>query len=85
MYTIYIKPSAKKELRKIPKIYRRHIEEKIKNLSDIPRPHGCKKLKGEENYRIRQGNYRVVYSIEDSNLIIEIIKVRHRRFIYRKS
>jgi len=83
MYKIFIKSSAQKELNTLPAKERIRVEEKISKLSENPRPDGCTKLKGDKNYRIRQGNYRVVYSIQDTQLIIEIIKVRHRRFVYR--
>ena len=83
-YSIKIKPSAVKELGKIPKKDLERIVSKIKSLSSDPRPPGCEKLSGEEKYRIRQGNYRIVYLIEDTVLIIIVIKVGHRRDIYKK-
>ncbi len=83
-YKIYIKPSAAKELKKIPKRVLQKIIGRIKKLSKNPRPFGCEKLSDEERYRIRQGNYRIVYSIEDKELIVFVIKVSHRREVYKK-
>ena len=83
-YNILIKPSAKKELEKLPKIDLQKIVIKIQDLAREPRPTGCEKLSGEAKYRIRQGNYRIVYSIADNELIIYVVKIGHRRDIYRK-
>jgi len=82
-YKLQIKPSAAKELKKLPKTDLQTVIKKIQSLSSDPRPVGCEKLSGEEKYRIRQGNYRVVYSIEDDKLIIFIVKIGHRRDIYK--
>ena len=83
-YKILIKPSAKKELEKLPKKDLQKIVVKIQDLSSDPRPIGSEKLSGDDKYRLRQGNYRIVYSIEDEQLIIFVIKIGHRRDIYRK-
>lgn len=83
-YKIKIKPSAKKELLKFPKKDLQRIIDKILLLSQNPRPTGCEKLSGEEKYRIRQGNYRIVYSIEDLELIVIVVKIGHRKDVYRK-
>ena len=83
-YNIQIKPSAKKELEKLPKKDLQKIVLKIQDLAREPRPAGCEKLSGEAKYRIRQGNYRIVYSIADNELIIYVVKIGHRRDIYRK-
>ena len=64
-YRILIKPSAAKELEVVPRRDRLRIVEKIRGLASDPRPLGCEKLSGEEKYRIRQGDYRVLYSIQD--------------------
>jgi mRNA interferase RelE/StbE len=82
MYSIYIKKSAKKELELLPKKEKERISKRINNLSQDPRPDGCTKLKGENYYRVRQGNYRIVYSIMDNKLIVEIIKIQHRKKVY---
>lgn len=82
-YEIYFKQSVYKELKKIPKNDLTRILTRIKNLSIDPRPVGCEKLTHEEFYRIRQGKYRIVYSIQDNELTVWIIKVAHRKNIYR--
>ena len=81
-YKIEIKKSAAKELSKLPKKELTKIIDKIQLLSDEPRPSGCKKLSGEEKYRIRSGNYRILYSIEDDVLIVYVVKVGHRKEVY---
>jgi len=82
-YEIYFKESVWKELRKVPKKYLKKILSRIENLGFDPRPVGCEKLTGHELYRIRQGNYRIVYSIQDSELTIWVIKIGHRKEVYR--
>jgi len=82
-YRITIKKSAAKELEALPKKDLRRIIKRIQSLVENPRPHGSQKLSGQEQYRIRQGDYRVVYSIEDKDSLIEIFKIGHRREIYR--
>ena len=81
-YKIEIKKSAAKEISKLPKVSIKCIVNKIQKLSDDPRPNGCKKLSGDEKYRIRIGVYRVLYSIMDEKLIIYIVKVGHRKDVY---
>ena len=81
-YKIEVKKSAVKELRSIPSNDLKRILAKIEMLADDPRPVGCIKLTGEELYRIRQGNYRILYTIEDDILTVFIIKVGHRRDVY---
>lgn len=83
-YKIFIKPSAKKELESLPQDDLTRIVDKIKNLSSDPRPPGAEKLSGEDKYRIRHGNYRIVYLIEDDKLIVIVVKVGHRRDVYKK-
>ena len=82
-YRLQIKRSAAKELEALPRKARRRIVERIRALVDTRRPPGCEKLSGQERYRIRQGNYRIVYSIEESELIVWVVKVGHRREVYR--
>ncbi len=83
-YKIKFKKSAEKELRRIPKGSLSKITNAIQQLASNPRPQGVKKLKTFANkYRIRVGKYRVLYTIEDDFLIIEIIRVRHRKDAYR--
>ena len=83
-YRVLIKPSAKKELIAIPtKKDRQRIVRKIEALADNPRPPGCEKLSGYDRYRIRHGRYRIVYGVEDDELIVFVIKIGHRRDVYR--
>jgi mRNA interferase RelE/StbE len=82
-YRIEIKKSAIKELNTIPRKDLKKIVLKISSLSDDPRPKGCVKLSGMERYRIRQGNYRILYSIDDEILVVYVVKIRHRKEVYR--
>ena len=84
-YKLYIKPSAVKEIESLPKKDRARVVKKIQGLAHDPRPPGCEKLTGEEKYRVRQGRYRIVYSITDKELIVIVIKVGHRKGIYKKT
>ena len=83
-YRILIKPSAIKDVEAVPlKKDRRSIVDRISKLAENPRPPGCEKLSGQDKYRLRQGRYRIVYSIEDQDLVVYVIKVGHRKDIYR--
>jgi len=82
-YRILIKPSASKELESIPRTDLRRIVKGIQNLSEIPRPSGSEKLSGEVRYRVRQGPYRIVYSVDDKTHKAVVVKVGHRREVYR--
>ena len=82
-YKIIIKRSAEKELRHVPKVDLARMMLKIKNLSFNPRPVKCEMLKGEDRYfRIRQGDYRIVYEVNDQERIINVTKIGHRREVY---
>jgi mRNA interferase RelE/StbE len=83
-YKVFFKKSVEKDFRKIPKNYLIKILEKIENLKTDPRPDGSEKLTGLELHRIRQGTYRIVYSIQDNELTIWVIRVAHRKEIYKK-
>ena len=82
-YELTFRPSVAKDLRDVAKTDVKKILARIDSLRDDPRPPGCEKLTGQEGYRLRQGNYRIVYTIEDQMLVIEILKIGHRREIYR--
>jgi len=82
-YEIFFRESVYKDFRKIPKKDLQKILSKIQNLSLEPRPSGSEKLTGQELFRIRQGNYRILYSIQDNQLTIWVIKVGHRKESYR--
>lgn len=82
-YSVLIKRSAAKELERVPDKVRRQVVSRITALSAQPRPAGCEKLTGEDLYRIRQGDYRIVYSIVDAELIVHVIRIANRRDVYR--
>jgi mRNA interferase RelE/StbE len=83
-YSLVIKRSAEKELKKLPVGDLRRVVDRIRGLTQQPRPSGCEKLSGEaERYRIRLGDYRIVYGIDDSAHVVEIFKIGHRREVYR--
>jgi mRNA interferase RelE/StbE len=84
-YKLSIKPSAGKELEAVgSKADRTRIVSKISALATNPRPHGAEKLAGyDDRYRVRQGNYRVVYEIDDSASHVTIYMIGHRREVYR--
>jgi mRNA interferase RelE/StbE len=83
-YIIQFKSSALKELRKLPKEFSEQIARDIDGLAKNPRPHGHKKLKGSENlYRIRSGNYRIVYQIQDRVLTVLVVRIGDRKEVYR--
>jgi len=82
-YKVFFRKSVEKDFSIITKKDLRKILQRIDMLADDPRPSGCEKLTGQERYRIRQGKYRIVYSIQDNKLTIWIVKVGHRSIIYR--
>ena len=82
-YEIFFKKSVEKDFKAIPKNELRKIIKRIGELSENPWPQGCEKLTGQDRYRLRQGNYRIVYSIQDNELTIWVVKVGHRKEIYR--
>ena len=82
-YKILFKESVEKDLRSIPKKDLKKILMRIKALAKEPRPQGHEKLTGQEKYRIRQGVYRIIYSIQDQELTVWVVKVGHRKNVYR--
>lgn len=82
-YNVSLKKSAQRELRAIPQPDLSRIVNRIQRLGEIPRPPGCEKLSGEERYRVRQGDYRIVYAVDDERRIVEVVKIGHRREVYR--
>lgn len=82
-YRIYFKASVEKDFRTIPKKDLKKILSGIEELASEPRPPGHEKLTGQEKYRIRQGTYRIIYSIQDKELTIWVVKVGHRKDVYR--
>jgi mRNA interferase RelE/StbE len=81
-YEVTVLPSAQKEIIKLPKQVQSKVLKALVSLSENPRPNGCKKLIGSDCWRFRIGEYRIVYSIEDNVLLIEIIRVAHRKEVY---
>jgi mRNA interferase RelE/StbE len=84
-YRVVIKPSASKEIEAVgQKKDRQRIVLRIQSLGENARPLGCEKLSGRlDRYRVREGNYRIVYSIDDEKLLVEVVKVGHRKDVYR--
>ena len=83
-YDVFIKPSALKELEAVDsKKDRQRIVRAILSLAQDPRPSGCRKLSGRDKYRLRSGQYRIVYAVQDAILVVTIMKVGHRRDVYR--
>ena len=82
-YRLFIKPSAVKDIEALPKKDRGRVVAKIQSLASNPRPPGCEKLSDQELYRARQGNYRILYTVHDADLVVVVIKVGHRREVYR--
>ena len=83
VFEILFKESVWKDLRKVTKRHLKKILSQIEKLKDNPRPIGCEKLTGQELYRVRQGKYRIIYSIQDEELTVWVIKVGHRSSVYR--
>jgi mRNA interferase RelE/StbE len=83
-YSLAIKKSAERELCALSKTDVRRITERIRGLAHDPRPPGNEKLSGQERYRVRQGDYRIVYAVDDDSRVVEIVKIGHRREVYRK-
>ena len=82
-YSVLVTRSAEKEIEQLPPGIRRLVVRRILALADDPRPHGAQKLAGQEKYRIRQGDYHVVYTIEDAIVTVTVVRVAHRSDVYR--
>ena len=82
-YEIYFKESVEKDFLKIPKKDIQKILSRIESLANDPRPPGYEKLSGQEKYRIRQGLYRLIYSVQDKELTVWVVKVGHQKDVYR--
>ena len=83
-YRLLIKPSAVKDIEATPlKRDRQRVVERISKLAEDPRPSGSEKISGQDKYRVRQGRYRILYAIEDQDLLVQAVKVGHRKDIYR--
>ena len=84
-YNIRIKKSVAKDLRSLPNEAVKQLLARINSLRENPRASGCIKLSTKERYRVRQGVYRILYEINDHELIIVVVKVAHRKNVYEKS
>ena len=84
-YSLAFKKSVAKDLRSIPNKDVKQILNRIESLCENPRAEGCVKLSGEDKYRVRQGVYRIIYEIQDKELIILVVKVAHRSHVYKSS
>jgi mRNA interferase RelE/StbE len=83
-YTVTLVPSAERELRALPTDVVRRVVRKLEALAVDPRPRDVRKLEGsDDHYRIRVGDYRIVYQVVDAELVVLVVRVRHRRDVYR--
>ena len=83
-YRIELTSAALRDLKALPENVLRRVDRRILSLADNPWPRGSKKLKGEESlYRVRVGDYRIIYRVEEEVLLILVIRIRHRRDVYR--
>ena len=82
-FSIFFRKSVEKDLARIPKREVSRLMERISALATDPRPPGCEKLSGRERYRVRQGKYRIIYSVQDKKLTVWIVKIGHRKDVYR--
>ena len=83
-YSLFFKESAQKDLDGIPRKNLRKILSRIKALAGDPRPPGCEKLTGQNRYRVRQGRYRIVYAVQPEERTVIVVKVGHRKDVYRQ-
>lgn len=83
VYRVLLRPRAVKQLAAIPEPHRSRLAEAIDALAYNPRPHGCKKLMGAELFRIRRGDYRIIYAVDDEKVVVTITKAAHRKEAYR--
>ncbi len=82
-YRLTIRLSAVKELDGLPRKDLERVMDRIGILADNPRPPGCEKLSAQERYRIRQGDYRILYEVDESQQVVIVVKIGHRREVYR--
>ena len=82
-YAVELKRSARKELESLPNVVLARIVRRIESLADDPRPAGCRKLRGYKDlWRVRVGDWRVVYTIDDATRIVSVTRIAHRREVY---
>ena len=84
-YAVFVKPAALRELRKLPEDIKRRVAARIDALVGDPRPDGVERLQGEADlYRVRVGDYRIVYQVESKALVVLVVRIGHRRDVYRR-
>jgi mRNA interferase RelE/StbE len=84
-YTVEVAPAAERQLKALPKPIRTPIGRRIDKLADNPRPHGIEKITGEDDlYRVRTGDYRILYKINDQEILILVVKIGDRKEVYRR-
>ena len=84
-YAVFVKPAALRELRKLPEDIKRRVAARIDALAGAPRPAGVERLQGEADlYRVRVGDYRIVYQVESKALVVLVVRIGHRRDVYRR-
>ena len=83
-YSVFFKESVQKDFDGSPKKDIKKLLTRIKSLANDPRPPGCEKLTGHDRYRLRQGRYRIVYAVQDEERSVTVVKVGHRKDIYRR-
>jgi mRNA interferase RelE/StbE len=84
-YTIEVAPTAERQIKALPKSIRTQIGRRIDQLAADPRPHGVEKIAGEDNlYRVRSGDYRILYEINDQELLVLVVKIGDRKEVYRR-
>jgi mRNA interferase RelE/StbE len=84
VYRVLTTPDADKQLAKLDGSVRARVAQRVDQLAENPRPAGCKKLKGDDNlWRVRAGDYRIVFSIHDDVLLVLVVRIAHRREVYR--
>ena len=84
-YKLVFKKSVSKDLRPIPKKDVARILQRMEQLQENPRPVGSEKLSGQDRYRVRQGPYRIIYEVADELLVVTVVKVGHRKHVYKRS
>lgn len=82
-YEVHILAVAEKEMDALPSVVHRRLSRRIFSLEEEPRPRGARKLRGREEYRLRSGNYRILYMVNDANRVVTVMAVGHRREVYR--
>lgn len=84
LYRVEITKSAAKAIQSLPPSARRRVTERLRDLAADPRPNGVRKLQGRDGYRVRVGDYRVIYTVQDDVVLVTVIRVGHRRDVYER-